>query len=183
MNEQGKLAAAILAGGASTRFGKDKSLLQIGGRTLVALTAARLAEAGFEPVVIIGPPKEYGIPPGVAVIPDLVIGLGPAGGVLTALEHFQGPVLVVSCDLPELSVELIRRIRETYTPGCPLLGAWSTDGPEPLCSVYHPVLLPELKSRMNERRLALHPFLEKPGAARIEIPRMVNLNRPGDWKG
>ena len=83
----------ILAGGNSKRMGRKKSRIRLGCRTLLGHARAAVVGAGLEPRVI-------------AV--DLQPGLGPLGGILTALQSAKhSRVLFVGCDMPFLSGELI----------------------------------------------------------------------------
>ena len=90
----------MLAGGASRRMGRDKALLEVGGRPLVlravdALGAARAAE-----VLVVGGdgPALAGL--GLAVVADEHPGAGPLGALVTALHAARHEVVVLlSCDL------------------------------------------------------------------------------------
>ena len=52
------LAAFVLAGGASTRMGRDKALLELDGVPMV-VRMARLAEPHAASVAVVGPPERY----------------------------------------------------------------------------------------------------------------------------
>jgi molybdenum cofactor cytidylyltransferase len=49
-----KLAAVVLAGGASTRMGRPKALLQHRGRSFVACAVELAVAAGCTPIVVVG---------------------------------------------------------------------------------------------------------------------------------
>jgi molybdopterin-guanine dinucleotide biosynthesis protein A len=77
------VAGFVLAGGGSTRFGRDKALVQIGGQSLMAKLCSVLL--GVTPdVKIIGSREKYGSF-GVECIADRWPGQGPLGGIVTAL--------------------------------------------------------------------------------------------------
>jgi molybdopterin-guanine dinucleotide biosynthesis protein A len=94
------VAAMVLTGGASTRMGVDKALLEVAGLP----NAARLAKelSGVAAAVIeVGPGWSGAVlraleePPGagpLAAVAAGAAGLGAAG--------WEGPVLVVACDMP-----------------------------------------------------------------------------------
>jgi molybdopterin-guanine dinucleotide biosynthesis protein A len=104
------LAVAVLAGGASSRFGADKALYRIcdQGPTLLersVATGKRLSDR----VAVIGHAKYLGITHGIPVYPDEQPGRGPLGGIATAFRVLDRPrVLVLACDMPCLSVALLR---------------------------------------------------------------------------
>jgi molybdopterin-guanine dinucleotide biosynthesis protein A len=109
------LVVGIFVGGASSRMGSPKGLLEVDGDPLAA-RLARLARA-LDPseVVLVGERDEYahlGLP----MLRDggsrgPLTGAGPLGGLVSLLEH-AGPrwALALSCDLPFVSVELLRAL-------------------------------------------------------------------------
>lgn len=100
---QRAFAGAVLAGGASTRMGRDKALVPVAGRPLALVAASALRGAGASRVVAIGgqPALEgHGLP----VIGDLHPGEGPLGGVITALRSLDAAIVaVLTCDLPSVT--------------------------------------------------------------------------------
>src|SRR5579863_10550524 len=79
----GSCSGYVLAGGRSTRMGRDKALLPLGDSTLLDHVAHCVRQAAGN-VTIIGPPDRYaGL--GYPVAADLVNDSGPLGGVYTAL--------------------------------------------------------------------------------------------------
>ena len=84
---------AILAGGLSTRMGKDKARLRLGQRTLLGHVRLRANALGL-PVRVIRR--------------DLVSRCGPLGGIYTALCRDRAEsVLFLSCDMPFVSEALL----------------------------------------------------------------------------
>ena len=78
-------AGFVLAGGASSRMGRDKALLPVQGSTLLEQVAREvLAVTGS--VTVIAPPERY-IGIGLSVIPDLSPGQGPLGGIHTVTQE------------------------------------------------------------------------------------------------
>ena len=86
------VSVSILAGGLSSRLGRDKARVRLGRRTLLA-HVRRAA-------------KELGLP--VRVIRrDLVPRCGPLGGVFTALKTSRADAeLFLACDMPFVSASL-----------------------------------------------------------------------------
>ena len=105
---QPRTAGIILAGGRSTRMGRDKALLQIDGETMLARTVRIVSEVMPE-VLIVG---RTTLPPGlsgVTAVPDAYGETGPLGGIVTGLTRVTAEqVLVVSCDLPHLQADVLR---------------------------------------------------------------------------
>lgn len=104
------LAVAILAGGASSRFGADKALVRLspGSPTLLETTAV-VARSLSEQVIVVGHERYEALELDIPNIPDEVPGAGPLQGISTAMRHLDRPrVLVLGCDMPCLSLPLLR---------------------------------------------------------------------------
>ena len=103
-----RATGAVMAGGKSRRLGQDKALLAINGQTLLGRALATLAKVTAEQLVI-GPPDRERHAGSVTVRADEYPDSGPLGGIYTALGAASfGHVLVVACDMPFLSAELLR---------------------------------------------------------------------------
>jgi molybdenum cofactor guanylyltransferase len=139
-----QVAGFILAGGASSRMGQDKGLLDFGGVPLIVHTA-RLIEPLVNGVAVVGSPRRYGAL-GLREIADQDAaergakgsGCGPLAGVVTALAGTRSPWnLILACDLPHLSEAwldwlLSRAVRSRAQVIIPRTGS----GLEPLAAVY-----------------------------------------------
>ncbi len=147
-----RVLGVVLAGGKSTRLGRDKVVEVVGGKSLLAATVELVADVAGEVVVSGRNPAPLGIH--VPWLPDAVSGTGPAGGVLTALLAFGRPVLAVSCDLPflrrdTLTALLAARLRR---PGTALMTTYrrtDTGYVESLVAVYEPAGAPVLQRAMD----------------------------------
>src|SRR5581483_8166172 len=87
---------------------RDKALLSVNGRTLLQRTVATLAQVAGD-VLVLGPPERAAQVSGVQVAQDLIPGIGPLGGIYTALRTRTGSAaLVVAVDMPFLNAGLLR---------------------------------------------------------------------------
>lgn len=140
------VAGFILAGGASSRMGRDKGLLDFGGVPLI-LHTARLLESLVAEVTVVGSPERYAAL-GLHAIADENDeqtrggpnrpSRGPLAGIAAALAatHSRWNV-IVACDLPYLSKEwldwlisrALRSRREAVVPR-------TERGMEPLAAIY-----------------------------------------------
>ncbi|MBX3069994.1 MAG: molybdenum cofactor guanylyltransferase [Thermomicrobiales bacterium] len=108
-----QISAAILAGGASRRMGTDKALLRLSpGAPTFLDTAIDVASTLTDDVMVIGRQRPDSHP-GVRWLPDRFPDAGPLGGIATALALARYPrCLVLSCDAPFLSLEVVRYLCE-----------------------------------------------------------------------
>jgi molybdopterin-guanine dinucleotide biosynthesis protein A len=101
-------AAAVLAGGASRRMGRDKATLAVGGVALAAGVLAAAAEVA-DPVVLLAPEGHPARGLGARVVTDP--GEGPLAALAAALAALDADhVLVLAGDHPGLAVELLARL-------------------------------------------------------------------------
>jgi len=101
-------AAAVLAGGASRRMGRDKATLRLGGVELASLALAVAARVA-EPVVLVAPEGHPARRVAAPAVADP--GLGPLAAVAAALAALEAEhVLVLAADHPGLRVELLAHL-------------------------------------------------------------------------
>jgi GTP cyclohydrolase I len=174
----------ILAGGQSSRMGRDKALLEINGQTLLERTAALLREQVADVRVAVQPggaldPVRAHLQP----LVDPGPGLGPAGGLLAA--HGADPAaawLVVACDLPGLDRAAIATLIAGRDPGCGATAFRQAGGvdPEPLCAIYEPATLARLRasSSLSPRQLLATNTRLLPAPATAIL---ASANTPDDW--
>lgn len=120
-----RILGALIAGGRSTRFGRDKAVEPLGGRTLLDHVADALHPQVSE-LVVVG--RTW---PGIAHVADRPApGLGPLAGLCGALHHAaeagHAAVLSAPCDALPLPPDLLSRFPEGggAADGCYLLGLW-----------------------------------------------------------
>jgi phospholipid/cholesterol/gamma-HCH transport system ATP-binding protein len=175
-------AGFILVGGQSSRMGRDKALLVVDGVTLLETIAATVLLAAGN-VTLVGPPAKYesfGFP----VIPDLVENGGPLGGIFTALSSTPADWnLIVSCDLPDLSVELLESLfARAEATGADCVVPQTPDGLQPLCAVYHRRCLAAVKSAVDRKMLKMQDLISELRAEIVTAPVIKNVNTPQDFE-
>lgn len=94
-----RLAAIILAGGASSRMGEDKALVLWDGVRAVDRVAALARLAGADEVIVAG--GDYGLP----FVADPEPQAGPVAGILAAARHLRADCLLIfAVDAPTLTI-------------------------------------------------------------------------------
>jgi molybdopterin-guanine dinucleotide biosynthesis protein A len=153
MNEQGpRRTGIVLAGGKSTRLGRDKAAEVLLGRTLLQRALDTLESVADEFVIVKA--QRQVVPDILTDKPwreaeDLYSETGPLGGIFTGLSAMRtDSALVVACDMPLLQApllaELSRRLagHDAVTP--------VNDGqPEPLCAAYTKGCIPAIQRRLD----------------------------------
>jgi molybdenum cofactor guanylyltransferase len=171
------VAAFVLAGGKSSRMGRDKALLEIGGQTLIERTV-RLAESVAGTVGVVGGAKLFeGF--SFEVIEDGWPGTGPLGGIATALGASGAEWnLVLACDLPYLTRDwvayLAGRARSSTTDA---VVPESERGFEPLCAMYRKKCEAEARDAVERGRLRVQDFV-----TRLRDEHRLEAVEPAEWK-
>jgi molybdopterin-guanine dinucleotide biosynthesis protein A len=183
----------ILAGGASSRMGEDKSRLRLGGRTFVerASEALRAVASG---VSLVGSHPRVGAH-GLRVVADVYEGLGALGGLHAALAACEARwAAVVSCDLPFVTGELFARLASLRADELDAVAPLQEDGrPQPLCALFAAdecravaeelIRAGELRPRALLRRVRTR-WVEFAELSDLDgSPRFFrNVNTPSDYK-
>ena len=110
-----RVSAILLAGGRSSRMGRDKAGLPFQGMTLLEWQVQKLQGLGIKDIMLSGPRREA---PGVRVVPDEFPGRGPLSGLHACMKAASYPdCLVLSVDVPLVPLpaltELVRVHRAT----------------------------------------------------------------------
>ncbi|RJF90565.1 molybdenum cofactor guanylyltransferase [Sphingomonas cavernae] len=160
-----KVLGAIIAGGQSRRFGSDKALARIGGKTLLDHVAEALA-AQTDALIICG--REW---PGLISIPDRPApDQGPLGGLCAALRYAADngfdAVLTAGCDTLPVPTDLLSLLNPSLPREGQGVGAGATApaGKAIFCA--------------NEARSARHPHQPLPwkgGACVLEGQHIFGL--------
>lgn len=107
------MSAVILAGGKSSRMGRDKARLEISGQSLLARQIQLVRMIGVGEIFVSGradrDDAEFGCP----VLTDRFAEAGPLAGIERALAAAAWPwLLVVAVDMPNLTPDILQRLIE-----------------------------------------------------------------------
>ncbi len=172
----------ILAGGKSSRMGRDKALLDWHGRTLVS-HMIHVLEAATDEVQVVGRDS----------LPDRVPGRGPLSGIATALEVSSTDAnLILAVDLPFLSKDFLLYFRSRIERSRRRLFACKIGSHFPLCLGVRKALLPEIERVLLSEDRSLHRWIAGSDAEILSEPQLQsagfdasifrNLNTPRDYE-
>ena len=109
-----RTAGVILCGGQSSRMGRPKAWLPVGGETMLARVVRLLGEVVSPLVVVAAPEQELPpIPADILIVRDPEKGRGPLVGIAAGLSALMGKAdaaYVSSCDVPLLRPAFVRRM-------------------------------------------------------------------------
>lgn len=106
-----KFSAVILAGGKSSRMGRDKAFLEVDGRPILARQIQLVRDVGADEVFISGRGNTNYAPFNCPVLRDRFTDTGPLAGIEAALNATSSPLLLVlAVDMPHMSADLLRQL-------------------------------------------------------------------------
>jgi len=174
-----RVQPVVLVGGRSRRFGRDKLREPFGEGVLVDRPIAALRGVFGACVALIGDCDPAVAARGDRHIADRFPGLGPMGGVLTALDEFECAVFVLSGDLPGVTASGVRSVlgAAQAEPGAAAVVA-ATPRAEPCFGVYRPASAGALRRALAQGRLELSRVIESEGWATVPLAasEAVNVN-------
>jgi len=125
------ISAIIVAGGKSTRIGRDKKFLEVGGSTFIEIAAGVAGEMASEVIIVVGSKGQMEETKAlkikdVSIIVDIKEGLGPVMGVLTGLHAAKGEwAVVMPVDAPMMKAGVFKHMldrKEGYDAVVPKKG-------------------------------------------------------------
>lgn len=187
-----RVSAAILAGGRARRFGgADKAALTIGSARIIDRELAALSGIADDIRIVGGDADRYaGL--GVRIVADALPDAGPLGGIYTALlDARYDRVLVLACDLPFVTRDLLSRIAASGDDRDDAVMPRSARGLEPLCAWYHRRAAAALLARIERGQLSVHTVVDVLRVRELDAEALApyagdeafeNVNTPHDYE-
>lgn len=182
-----RVAGIVLAGGRSTRMGRDKAAIEIAGSSLLQRTALRLA-AAVDEVVVVGRSGQQlpalDVPVPVLIVRDRYPNTGPLGGIATGMQASEAAAFVaVACDMPLLEGELVRRLVALREEADAVVPVGPDGRDQPLCAVYGRTCLPAIERCLHEGSFRVTSFYSRCRVRRVHVDDPLpfsNVNTPDD---
>ena len=185
------LTGAILAGGRSLRYGKNKALEVFEGKRLIDREVDGLRPY-CDPVLVVANDLGPYIDARATLVQDIVPHHGPLGGVYTALLFSPNNwVLTRATDMPFLIPELLKMMLD-MREGCDAVVPLLNERYEPLVALYSRRCLPAIADLMESGERKVMAFYKKVRMHYLseaewrsvdpEGLSFKNVNTPEDWK-
>jgi FdhD protein len=130
------VTGVILAGGESSRMGRNKALLEVNGSPIIAHTYRTLAGLFHEVIIVTNTPQDFEFIP-CRKVPDIHPGIGSIAGLHSALAHSKtGLTFVIACDMPFSDPDIIRHLCNMQQEDYDAVTPFSEGGQEPLHALY-----------------------------------------------
>ena len=191
---EGRIGAIVLAGGRSSRFGRDKLAEIVDGQSLLERAIVAALAVASDVVVVIAPGPDRPVPAGARLVHDTNAFQGPLAGLaigLAALEPDVDRAVVVGGDMPSLIPAVLARLSAALgaTTDAAVLDVDGRSVPLPMAVRRH-VALPVARAlldagehRLRALPLALRVAVIAEGTWRLDDPGGLTLRDvdvPGD---
>jgi len=172
-----KITAAILAGGRSRRFGSDKALALVDGIPIIQHIRDQLYLSVRRIIVVTNTPDAFAFLD-LLVYRDIFPGLGPLGGLHTALEKAHSPwIFVTSCDLPYFSCNILY-VLARYMQNVDAVCFTKAGKTEPLPALFNINILSKLKMHLKTGDYMFQAFLNKCDVLHVPLENVVDEINP-----
>jgi molybdopterin-guanine dinucleotide biosynthesis protein A len=177
--------AILLAGGDSSRMGRDKTMLPVDGQPMIKHIYEQLRPHFGQTLVSSNNAALHDFL-GAAVVADDIAGKGPMMGIVSALRTSANDVnFAMACDMPDIDAGLIRAmIRQIgdYDAVVPKVGA---DLYEPLFAVYRKSVLPVMEELLRSGNNKIIDSFSRYRVKYIDLPdrQFRNINTRAEYRG
>ena len=156
------ISFAILAGGKSTRMGRDKAFLEVGGKRVIERVIERVQPLTDDLFINTNTPAQYE-QFRLRMEIDVYPGKAALGGIFTAIHVARHPhVLVVACDMPFLNSKLLRHLVDMAPVADVVIPLVSPPQPETLHAIYSKACLPVIEYRIKKSKKHLRHSTASP---------------------
>jgi molybdopterin-guanine dinucleotide biosynthesis protein A len=169
LNRRG-FSVIVLAGGKSSRLGRDKKNLKLwDGRTLLEVAIQKASQLSEDVILSINEVNPS-IPSNVVLVKDNMSGQGPLAGIFDSLQKtHMDSALVFPVDVPFLPIKFLQYLAaqsNNYDLTLPEAGSYE----QPLIGVYSKNILPKIKDLLTMENFSVKSLLYDPSIVVNRIP-------------
>jgi molybdopterin-guanine dinucleotide biosynthesis protein A len=180
----------VTAGGRSSRMGKDKAWLEIGGQSMIERVIAALTPVTASVSIIANGPEYSRL--GLPVFADTQEGIGPLEAIRTALTNTRLPrAVLVGCDLPFVTNELFKFLVSIGGDYQVILPVGPDGKLETLCAIYCKEMLPMVSDLIESGERKVSVLFERVATRFVVFDEIrhikgsemffENVNTPADY--
>lgn len=183
------ISSIVLAGGESSRLGRDKAFLEVKGQFLIESIIERLRQLSQEVIIVANETDRYEEFEA-TLVSDVYPGKGALGGIYSGVMRASNSYsLVVACDMPFLNLSLLRYMQTlavSYDVVIPRIGHLR----EALHAIYAKDCLPFMEEQLQQGDLRIIHFFPHVRVRYVEQEELevfdpqhlsfFNINTQGD---
>ncbi len=181
----------ILAGGQNTRFsGTNKALLRVGGKCILDRIYDVFSDFFEEIILVTNDPLQY-LEWDLDIVTDLFPIRSSLTGIHAGLFYMTTPyAFFAACGIPFLKIEMVETILGNIEPGVDIVIPETSQGFEPLCSVYSKQCFKPIEQQLVKKDLKIQQIFRKVRVKKIpenilrqndpDLVSFSNINTPDD---
>ena len=154
MINKNNITGVILAGGKSSRMGTDKGTLVLKEKTFIQHIIDAMEPLVGDIIIVSDNPNHIIF--GIKRIEDTIKDAGPLAGIYSGLQYSKTNYnLVVSCDVPLITSEVLSKLIENHEEGLDVVQLESHQKTMPLTALYNKLCTQTIKDLLDkgERRV------------------------------
>ncbi|MCL1929115.1 MAG: NTP transferase domain-containing protein [Treponema sp.] len=185
--------AVILAGGKSSRFGKDKTLLKLNGELIVESIINKCKPLFSEIILVSNSSNKFGIE-GVKEISDIFKDHGPLAGIHAGIKEAKNPIcFVTACDMIYFYPPLVSYLLEHSEKKDVIVPRESNGQLQPLFAIYHKQVLQQIEDLLMDNKRSIVSLYDRVNVNYVEEDHwkdithctydvFCNINYPEDYE-
>lgn len=187
MSAKINVGGIVLAGGQSSRMGREKGLVPLCGKPMVQWVLDALHPLVSDLIIVANDPGYETF--GYRVVADDFKEMGPVGGLCTGLRASRAAInFVLGCDMPLITTSLLAYLLDQLGEET-AIAAQAAGRKQPLVSIYRKEMLPEIVENITVGRLRMDSALAVAGGLFHTLPGtfadfdpdcLRNFNTPED---
>ncbi len=176
MGKISNISGIVLAGGKSSRIGRDKGSLMVGEISLAERSLSKMNDLFDEVIYVTNDQAPHPATPPFKIASDEIPHLGPLGGILAGLKNMKNKrAFIVAYDMPFVSPELVRyliQIDEEADVVVPEI-----DGKlEPLHAVYGDQCVDLISAQLSNHDSKIINFYDKANAIHVSEEQIKKID-------
>ncbi len=194
------MSAIVVAGGGSSRFGRDKGLVKLAEKPLVLHLVHKLLDVADEVIVVVNSNQQATkfaavIGQKATIVADDAEVQTPLAGALVGFGSVHSEhTLLLACDTPFLSPQILSLLMDICVNKSAAIPKWPNGNIEPLCAAYHVERAAEAAQKaLNRGKLDMRSMIAEMRSIRYistlvlqqvdpELLSFFNINTPNDLK-
>lgn len=175
------ITGILLCGGSSSRMGTDKANLTLDGISFLDIALSKL-DSLCSDVIVSG--REV---PGRRCVQDVVCGLGPLGGLHSALLACNTKwALAISCDMPQFEISIAEELANHITEDVQaIVPVTCVQQVQPLCALYRMDALDCIDGCLSSGKRSMKALLDTLKVTYVNFldsRPFLNVNTPEDYR-
>jgi molybdopterin-guanine dinucleotide biosynthesis protein A len=175
-----RFTVAVIAGGASSRMGTDKSFVLLAGKPMIEHVLSRVAELDQAETLIVTNHVDDYAQYHLRTVTDVLPQKGSLGGIYSAIYHSQTEyILTLACDMPFVNPDLLHYMTSLCPGSFDVIVPRVKGYPQGLHAIYSKACLGPIRARLEADRLKVIGFYDQVQVRYLDESEYVRFDPKG----